>query len=43
MSMQDVKDHWEVTADYSGCKNAIDYFDIISLLDGKVDGKHYGR
>lgn len=37
MSQQDVHDNWTT------CKNAMGYWDIISLLDGKVDGRGYGN
>ena len=37
MSQQDVKDYWGV------CSNAMGRWDIISLLDGKVDGAGYGN
>merc|ERR1712187_83630 len=37
MSQQDVKDYWDV------CSNAMGDWDIISLVDGKVDGAGYGN
>jgi len=37
MSQQDVRDNW------SACRSAMGAWDIISLLDGKVDGWGYGN
>ena len=37
MSQQDVRDNW------SACTSAMGRWDIISLLDGKVDGSGYGN
>ena len=37
MSQQDVTDNW------SACTSAMGAWDIISLLDGKVDGAGYGN
>ena len=37
MSQQDVRDNW------SACKGAMAAWDIVSLLDGKVDGLGYGN